>query len=190
MSQRYDETESAWLLPEFMRADAFDAEMSNIVDEFGADVSAATRAYGVWDSIDALDEATLDALADELNILWYDKAAGVEAKRGVIKNSKRIQAKLGTKGALEEILNIYFAGNAVITEWFDYGGEPNHFMVEAESFSRGDEEAEKFLAVLSGVKRKSAVLDGVIATIGSESTVRASAWAHERRIDEMTVRRN
>ena len=78
----------------------------------------------------------------------------------------------------------------MITEWFDYGGDPNHFMVEAESFSRGDEEAEKFLAVLSGVKRKSAVLDGVIATIGSESTVHASVWAHGRRTDEMTVRRD
>ena len=69
MSDRYDDIESLWLLPEFMRSDAFDAEMSAIVDDFGADVSAATRTYSVWDSNDVLGEATLDALAEELNII-------------------------------------------------------------------------------------------------------------------------
>ena len=36
---RYDETEFRWLLPVFMRADAFDDAMADVCDEYGADVS-------------------------------------------------------------------------------------------------------------------------------------------------------
>ena len=194
MSGRYDDIESLWLLPEFMRSDAFDAEMSKIVDDFGADVSAATRTYSVWDSIDVLGEATLDALAEELNIIWYDKTADVEAKRSVVKNSKRIQAKLGTPGGLVEILKIYFSGDVAVTEWFDYEdetgiGEPNHFRVEAEYLSGTAENVDRFLAVMSQVKRKSAILDKVLAVVRSECWSRASAWLESVHIDTMTARR-
>ena len=189
---RYDETQSRWLLPEFMRNDAFDDAMASVIDEFGLDVYAKSREFSVWDEIDYLDEAALDALADELNILWYDKTADADAKRGIIRNCKRIQAKLGTPWALEEILGIYFTGGAVITEWFDYEegpGEPNHFRVEAECFSGTAEEAGRFLQVLNMVKRNSAVLDNVIAVIGSECAIETRAWVQDARIERMEARR-
>ena len=193
MSGRYDETESLWLLPAFMRADAFDAEMSEIVDEFGRDVSAATRTYSVWDAIDKLDGPALDALAEELNIIWYDKTASLAARRGVVKNCKRIQAKLGTKWALEEILGIYFTGGAIVTEWFDYPegpGDPNHFRVEAEYLSGTADDTARFLAVLSQVKRKSAILDGVIAVIGGNCVCQPYIWPQGRRVDHINARRD
>ena len=77
---RYDEIESRWLLPVFMRADAFDDAVADVVDEFGADMSAGTRSFSVWDVIDLMDDAAIDALADELNILWYDKQASLASK--------------------------------------------------------------------------------------------------------------
>ena len=90
---RYDEMKSRWMLPEMMRADAFDDAISGVVDEFGADVSATTRDFSVWNAIDDMDEAAIDALAEELNILWYDKAEAFLAlgtrtrrrKRGIAK---------------------------------------------------------------------------------------------------------
>lgn len=184
---RYDETEFRYLLPIFMRADLFDDAMADVLDEYGADMSDATRDYSVWDSIDDMDESAVDALADELNILWYDRLAALDAKREIVKNCKRIQEKLGTKWALEEILSIYYSGNTKITEWFAYEkarGEPNHFLIETEYTPQTAAETMRFMAILNKVKRKSAILDKVYAVISTEATPQACAWMQTVRTDE------
>lgn len=187
---RYDEMQSCWLLPVIMRAEAFNDGVADVVDMFGADVSEMTRDYSVWNAIDRMNEAQIDALADELNILWYDKLASLESKRGVVKNCKHIQAKLGTKWALEEILNLYYSGDTVVTEWFDYPrvrGDPNHFTIETEYTARTDAETRRFMTILNKVKRKSAILDKVYAVISSNATVEAGAWLHSFREDDADV---
>ena len=185
---RYDETESRWLLPVFMRADEFDDAMADVIDEFGADVSDHTRWYSVWNHIDDLGEAALDELAGELNILWYDKLAPVESKRDIIKNCKHIQAKLGTKWATEQILSIYYSGDTKITEWFDYErtrGDPNHFVIETEYTPMTAEETRRFLGILNKIKRKSAILDKVFAVINMYADAEAGAWLQSVRTDEI-----
>ena len=179
---RYDEMKFKWVLPVSLRSDAFDAAMAAIVDKFGADASEKTRGYSVWNAIDDLDSDTIDALAEELNILWYDKTASIEARRGVVKNCKRIQPKLGTKWALEKIMEIYFSGGAYVTEWFDYDeiGDPNHFTVEAEALTGTVQESKRFLEILSKVKRKSAILDKVIGVIRAEGTPDMAIWPQDR----------
>lgn len=187
---RYDETEFRWLLPVFMRSDAFDDAMADVCDEYGADVSDATRGYSVWDSIDDMDEDEIDGLAEELNILWYDKLATLEAKRGIVQNCKHIQQKLGTKWALEEILNLYYSSDTKITEWFDYErarGEPNHFIIETEYTPQTAEETRRFMAIMNKVKRKSAILDKVFAVISSTATAEAGAWMQAFREDDVNV---
>ena len=185
---RYDETESRWLLPVFMRSDDFDDAMADVVDEFGADVSEATRWYSVWNHIDDLGEVALDELASELNILWYDKCASVESKRDIIKNCKHIQAKLGTKWATEQILSIYYTGDTKITEWYEYErtrGDPNHFIIETEYTPTTAAETRRFLAILNKIKRKSAILDKVYAVINIDADAEAGAWMQGVRTDEM-----
>ena len=185
---RYDEMKSRWLLPMFMRAHPFDDAMTEVVDGYGADMSAHTRKYSVWNAIDDMDEDEIDALADELNILWYDKLASLESKRDVVKNCKHIQAKLGTKWATEQILGIYYSGATKVTEWFDYErtrGDPNHFMIETEYTPQTRAETIRFLGILNKIKRKSAILDRVYAVISSSATVEAGAWMQDVRTEEM-----
>lgn len=185
---RYDEMKSRWLLPVIMRSDAFDDGMAGVVDEFGADVSKLTRPYSVWDAIDILSEPQIDALAEELNILWYDPLASLESKRDIVKNCKHIQAKLGTKWATEQILNIYFSGDTKITEWFGYErtrGDPNHFIIETEYTARTAAETIRFMLILNKIKRKSAILDKVYAVMSQSAAVEAGAWMQHVRTDDM-----
>lgn len=185
---RYDDTEFRWLLPVFMRADAFDDAMADVCDEYGADVSDATRAYSVWDAIDELGDDEVDELAEELNILWYDKLASLDAKRNIVKNCKHIQQKLGTKWALEEVLELYYSGETKVTEWFDYErtrGDPNHFMIETEYTPQTSAETQRFMSILNKIKRKSAILDRIYAVIGSSATVEVGAWMQGVRTEEM-----
>ena len=186
---RYDEIESRWLLPVFMRADSFDDAMADVVDVYGEDMFEATRRYSTWNYIDYMDEAAIDAVADELNIIWYDKTASLDVKRGIVKNCKKVQAKLGTKWALEEIMGTFFPGLTIVVEWFEYDGEPNHFRIETEYADSVGEGAAKFLEVINKVKRKSAILDKVIAVISSEATTETVAWSQERRDERVEARR-
>ncbi|MBQ9000810.1 MAG: hypothetical protein IJ087_03045 [Eggerthellaceae bacterium] len=190
---RYDETEFRWLLPTFMRADPLDSAMADVIDTYGEDVFDATRDYSVWNKIDTMGETQIDALAEELNILWYDNLAPIEAKREIVKNCKHLQAKIGTKWALEEILNLYYSGSTKVTEWFDYEtgrGEPNHFLIEAEYTPQTASETARFMAILNGVKRKSAILDKVYAVIMTEGSARTTVWSQEWRVEHTVARRN
>ena len=133
--ERYDEVEARQLLPVFMRADDFDTALSKVVDMFGADASAVSRGYSVWDFVRYMDSDGLDALAAEMSIEYYDRTASVEAKRDIILSARKVQAKLGTKWALQKVLDIYFTSATRVVEWFDYDegeGQPNHFRVETE----------------------------------------------------------
>lgn len=189
---RYDEMKSRWLLPEMMRADTFDDAMSGVVDVFGADVSAATRDFSVWNAIDDMDEAAIDALAEELNILWYDKQASLDSKRNAIRNCKRIQAKLGTKWAIEEIMKIYFSADTKIVEWFEYSGEegdPNHFRIVTDAVPETTADTERFMAVLNQVKRKSAILDKIVGVISSETAQEVASWGQSLAVSRIEVGR-
>ena len=116
------------LLPEFMRGDTAVIGLAAGIDAIIPPLSKSIENLSTWDHIDNLSEDELDSLAWELNILWYDKAASIDAKREVIKNSDMVYKHLGTKWAVENVINSYF-GEGYIREWFEYEGEPGHLRV-------------------------------------------------------------
>ena len=186
MAQRYYEGRAAHLLPAFMRRDALDVALAGILDEFGADAHELTRTYPTWGHIDELDEASLDALADEMAVTWYDRAASVESRRQVLKEARLIQRKLGTKWAIEQVLNIYFPESEVI-EWPRYGGTPGHFRIESEYYATDTSKVNRFLRILQIVKRASQVLDDVVLTERSECGCAARCRTSDYKTVDMEV---
>ena len=82
----------------------------------------------IYARIDELDEQTLDVLAYDLHVDWYDYSYPVEVKRQTIKDSVKIHRKLGTKYAVETALGAVFP-DSEIEEWFEYNGTPHTFRV-------------------------------------------------------------
>ena len=78
----------------------------------------------IYARIDELDEQTLDILAYDLHVDWYDYSYPIEVKRRTIKDSVRVHRRLGTKYAVETALGAVFPGTKV-QEWFEYEGQPN-----------------------------------------------------------------
>ena len=82
----------------------------------------------IYARIDELPENVLDILSYDLHVDWYDYTYPIEAKRAIIKDSVKVQKRLGTKYAVETALgNIH--PNSSIEEWFEYAGEPFYFRV-------------------------------------------------------------
>ena len=166
------------LLPSFMRGDLAVQGLSSCVDKVIPDLSGSIELLTTWDHIDELTEDELDALAWELNILWYDKGANLDTKRDLVKNSDKVYRHLGTKWAVENVIRSYF-GDGYIREWFEYEGEPGHFRVYSTNPSLNNEKLTEFLNLLGKVKRASAKLDGIFITLTGQMPLCAGAAVHE-----------
>ena len=155
------------LLPQFMRSDGAVRGLAAGLNSIVPTLAEAVSKMSTWDCIDKLSEAELDALAWELNILWYDKTASIDAKRDVVKNSDLVYQHLGTKFAVENVIKSYF-GDGKVQEWFEYDGEPGHFRVTSNNPSLSEERINDFLALLNKVKRSSAKLDSVLIEMAGQ----------------------
>lgn len=152
------------LLPQFMRDDDAVKGLAAGVNAIVPGLTSTIATLSTWNKVDALTEAELDALAWELNILWYDTGANIDIKRELIKNSDLVYKRLGTKWAVENVIKTYF-GEGYIAEWFEYEGIPGHFRVYSSNPSLSNEKLNEFLHLLSKVKRASAKLDGIYITL-------------------------
>ena len=127
---------------------------------------AAMNAYRllIYSNLDNLkDDDFGHSLADELawqfHVDYYDKAADIETKKRLVKQSIKIHRTKGTPQAVLDLLQTAFPSDAVLLEWFDYGGEPYHFKIVTSEFEGYD--MTKFLAALDSVKNARSYLDSV-----------------------------
>ena len=166
------------LLPQFMRDDSAVQGLAAGVDTVIRGAVPALLNLSTWDRIEHLTEADLDELAWEMNLLWYDKSASLEVKRQVVRDGYKTWATLGTKSAVENIIQIYF-GYGCIEEWWEYDGEPGHFKVVSTNQSINNERLTEFLSLLDKVKRASAKLDGVVMLSESAVTLNYAVGFHD-----------
>ena len=159
------------LLPAWMRDDDTDVSLAESVDINIKELSDNIGVLEKWTdtAIEKMSEKYLDLMAYELNITWYLYDASIEQKRQIVKYARKIHRKLGTKWAIEEVLNIYFTSAAVL-EWFEYGGTPGHFKISTlypELYVNNPD----FVKVIDSIKKFSQILDEVSLRNKIEHTV-------------------
>ena len=175
---KLQEAEILKLLPAWMRDDGSVKGLAEGTDEVTRALAARIKLMSRWNQIDQLDEQTLDEMAWELNIQWYDSTAPIEAKRAVIRNSDRVYAKLGTPYAVAQIIADYF-GTGEVREWYQYGGKPYHFKVLSDNPGLVNENLDLFLSLLRTVKRRSAWLDAILICLTGEMFLYAGMAVRE-----------
>lgn len=175
------------LLPEFMRDDSAVRGLAAGFDAIIPEVARSIEKLTTWDRIDELSEAELDELAWELNISWYNASASIEVKRDLIKNSDMVHKTLGTKAAVENVIQSYF-GDGEVVEWFDYDGTPGHFQVHTGNPTISNKSMEDFLRILEHVKRASAKLDSVVINLSGQIEMSAGIALHTVGAVRYTIR--
>lgn len=155
------------LLPKFMQDDLAVRGLAQALNKIIPDLYQGVRRLTTWDRIDDLTEDELDDLAWELNISWYDKSASVATKRDLVKNSDKVQRHLGTKWAVENVIQAYF-GDGHIEEWFEYNGLPGHFRVVSSNPMLNAEKIREFMSILGHVKRHSSHLDTITINLAAD----------------------
>lgn len=165
---KLEEIQLEHLLPLFMRQDKSAVAMAEVMSEALQVLAKEVRKLSTFDALDLLNTGELDALAEELNVLWYDKAFTDEQKRVLLLQSDQVYMRLGTVQAVQDVVTAVF-GESKIEEFFSYGGNPHYFQIEVKAANELSAENEaKLLRMLDSVKRKSQWLEKLYAnTIGT-----------------------
>lgn len=116
------------------------------------------RNINVIRAIDVIQEDIIDLMAAELRTQYYSGELDLDVKRKLVRNTMIWYMKSGTPTAVEELVNTVF-GYGKVEEWFDYGGEPYHFKIEADTLLSKDR-IKKFAQTIKNVKNTRSQLDG------------------------------
>lgn len=118
------------LLPDSLTKDPQIRACVEGLDEELRKLSTDIRETLILSRIDELSEDVLDLLAWQFHLDFYQPAElNIETKRALIRESIADHRIRGTPAAVEKLLTTVF-NNAVVKEWYEYGGEPYTFRIE------------------------------------------------------------
>ncbi len=128
------------------------------------------RVY-IWADLDNVDENKLDFLAVECRVLFYNSSLSPDVKRKLIQNSIYWYMKLGTRQAMEEMIDIVFGNeNTNIEEWYTYAGDAFHFRVVVGT-TVTQTSIKEFLLYLNQVKNARSRFDYLVFQNGISLTI-------------------
>jgi P2-related tail formation protein len=116
----------------------------------------------IWADLNQVEDNKLDFLAVENRVLFYNSSLDPSVKRTLITNSIYWYMKLGTRQAMEEMINIVFGNeNTSIEEWYTYAGEAFHFRI-AVGTTVTQTSIKEFLQYLNTIKNARSRFDFMI----------------------------
>ena len=149
------------IVPENLLEDKHIRKITEVIDAALKDIYPETAYPALISRIDELDSDTIDSLAWQWHVDFYDQNLSLNKRRALVKNSIRWHIKKGTKAAVEEMVQTVFESGRV-TEWFEYGGEPYHFKIDLLSAPRiVQDDLEKVVRVINSVKNTRSWLDSL-----------------------------
>lgn len=168
-------------LPPALQHDPKMIALAKAVAEQLTITAAEIRKNIIYARLDELDEQTLDVLAYDLHVDWYDYTYPIEAKRAIIKDSVKVHKRMGTKYAVETALgNIH--PNSYIEEWWQYGGEPYYFRVILDTaYSRAPAGYYAVKRAIDKYKRLTAHMESLVYQCGIGLEIHISTHIYKSR---------
>lgn len=133
-----------------------------------AELMADTDKEQIYTQISSLDEPLLDILAKDLKVDWYDYEGTLSEKRKTIAECINVHRYKGTKYAVETALKGVY-DNVIVSEWYEYNGEPYHFKVTIYDSTNNEEKRARVLEKIQYYKNLRSVLDDVVYQIGKSA---------------------
>lgn len=161
------------ILPHTFKTDEYTA-LSKAIAAMTALLYETMSSVLFWADIENASPELLDAMASELDAPFYSADMTIEQKRSVVAAAFEYNSRIGTVSSIEELLSAAF-GNGVITEWFNYGGDPYYF--KADIISRPPLSITRagydlFINNLDAVKPKRAKLEKTVFTRTIECNIK------------------
>lgn len=123
-------------------------------------VTAAIPTVMLVPRIDELPEDVIDALAWQWHVDFYEPGISLAQKRTLVKTSIAQHRRKGTPYAVEQVVKAIWS-DAVVQEWWEYGGDPFYFRVIRISGQVSPESYPRLKRAVDAVKNVRSWLEGV-----------------------------
>lgn len=147
------------IIPSNMRGDKTIKGFAAAWDWLQGQVLKAVPLANLFENLDKLTSEQLDSIAKAEDVPWYDTSFDIAKRRRILRDYKQVYYKSGTVWAIETAMGNIF-GEAVVKEWYDYGGSPFHFkvlVVEVES----EEKVRMAIRTIDRIRPARTTLDGI-----------------------------
>ena len=94
-------------------------------------LASAAREVMHLPRLDELDETMVELLSNQFHVDFYDPKLSLEDKRDLVRDAIGWHKRKGTASAVEEVAKKVYR-DAHVVEWFEYGGEPYFFRINAD----------------------------------------------------------
>lgn len=111
----------------------------------------------VYAFIGGAPEYVLDLLAVELRVKYYNWNLDIDTKRDLIRTAIGVNMRDGTTYAVQTVIKTLFPSGSM-EEWYQYGGDNNHFRVRLVAEECGFD-VDELISSIQAVKRLSSKLD-------------------------------
>ncbi len=159
MAKLYD-TKLIDLIPDSIRSDTGVQAAAEALDNELRSVSLAIKENMLLPRLDELPESVIDLLAWQWHVDFYDDTLQIEKKRNLVRQAIAWHKRKGTPDIVQEMVSAVFAGGNV-TEWWEYGGQPYHFRVEATDIVQDGVAFDRLGTLINAAKNTRSWLDGI-----------------------------
>lgn len=169
------------LIPPPISSDQQVQAMSAAVSPQLQEVSNAIHECIILARIDELPEAVVDLLAWQYHVDFYEANLPIDQKRELVRTSIDAHRHKGTPYAVELVVKAILK-DAVVQEWFEYGGLPYHFRVIKINGQVTAEMYPKLRKAVDTVKNTRSWMEGVSLsrTIGNSIYLGISQSIHTK----------
>ena len=147
-----------------------DSEVVNAAKALDDEINSVTKATGeliLFANLDNLPEKVIDLLAWQLHVDFWDNDFDIKIKREMVKNSISWHKRKGTPSVVEEVVS-EFLDNAIVREWFMYGGDPYTFRIETSGLNDSKNTMNQLVTAVNSVKNARSHLVGVTINMSQD----------------------
>lgn len=149
------------ILPRNLAADKTVAALSAVVENALNDTTKRVSELVLYARIDELDEGTIDALAWQFHVDFYDVGVSLETKRKLVRSAIKDHKYKGTPWAVRSVVRS-IRDDVKVEEWNQYGGNPYHFRLNGFSGEiPTGHDLERLVVAIDTAKNVRSWLDGV-----------------------------
>lgn len=139
----------------YLQQDATIQAFCKALTPYLEDINKSIEQTYLYGRIDELDEETIDELAWQFHVDFYDYTLPLEKKRNLVEISPTLHKIKGTPKAVIDAVSTVF-GRTKLKEWFEYGGEPYFFGLDIDITDQGatQENFKKLDTLIEAYKNK------------------------------------
>ena len=143
--------------------------------------------YKLFSRLNSMNDQEIELMLWEMHVDYIDENLNKEQKIYLIKESLLNHMIKGTPAAVENVCSIIF-GNAKVTEWFEYNGNPGYFRVSTLGSLQSEEDYKRVIEVINTYKNTRSWLEGLMFERSYKNNLYFGILQSKKTINYMNMR--